>query len=68
MDEGHWAPPPAQLVPMSVKLVDAPTQSIEIALIWSSQDGDMIAESVNAAMGLAAVVRLTLYVNLLLRI
>ena len=48
MDEGHCGLPLTQLVPMTVELLEVPAAIIEIALGLELQDGEVIADDVDA--------------------
>ena len=48
MDEGHCGLPLTQLVPMAVALLDVPAAIIETALGLELQDGEVIADDVDA--------------------
>ena len=48
MDEGHCGLPLTQLVPLAVELLDVPAAIIETALGLELQDGEVIADSVDA--------------------
>jgi exodeoxyribonuclease V alpha subunit len=47
MDEDHCGLPLAQLVPVTVRLLDVPADIIETALDLELQDGDVIANSID---------------------
>jgi exodeoxyribonuclease V alpha subunit len=47
MDEGHCGLPLALLVPMAVKLLDAPAEIVESALELELQDGGVVADSID---------------------